>query len=346
MKTGLSLAGGGAKGSYQIGAYLAFMECHIKFDGIVGTSIGAANGAVIASGNYKKLLDAWKKLDPGELLNVSTELIDYVNDGNFNFKTVKGILKTSKYALKNHGFNILAIKDLINSLVNIKKLKSNKIDYGLVTYNFTKKEPLYIFKEDIPESSIIDYIIASCSLPIFRLDNSINNDLYIDGGFYDNCPSIMLINKHYDLIYEVKINGIGINKFNNTKNSKIILISPTRDNGSIFEMNHKKIIDNIYMGYFDTLKVLGKYYGFKYNFKKTVFVDYNKLLNKFDKFTRNRIIHFFNDYNAKRVIYKAVEYVMEKENYDYNKIYNFKRVVITIPVKYNFVYEFVKDLFK
>ena len=28
---GLALAGGGVKGSYQIGAYMAFKKCHIKF---------------------------------------------------------------------------------------------------------------------------------------------------------------------------------------------------------------------------------------------------------------------------------------------------------------------------
>ena len=38
---GLALAGGGVKGSYQIGAYMAFKKCHIKFDGVCGTSIGS-----------------------------------------------------------------------------------------------------------------------------------------------------------------------------------------------------------------------------------------------------------------------------------------------------------------
>ena len=28
--TGLVLAGGGVKGSYQVGSYLAFKKCHIK----------------------------------------------------------------------------------------------------------------------------------------------------------------------------------------------------------------------------------------------------------------------------------------------------------------------------
>ena len=56
---GLSLAGGGVKGSYQIGAYMAFKKCHIKFDGITGTSIGSFNAAMLTSGMEKELLDFW-----------------------------------------------------------------------------------------------------------------------------------------------------------------------------------------------------------------------------------------------------------------------------------------------
>ena len=40
---GLALAGGGVRGAYQIGVYLALKKSHIKIDGFVGTSIGAFN---------------------------------------------------------------------------------------------------------------------------------------------------------------------------------------------------------------------------------------------------------------------------------------------------------------
>ena len=44
---GLVLEGGGARGSYHIGAYRAIMEEGIEINGITGTSIGALNGAMI-----------------------------------------------------------------------------------------------------------------------------------------------------------------------------------------------------------------------------------------------------------------------------------------------------------
>lgn len=47
---GLILAGGGAKGAYQIGAWKAMRELDIEFEAIAGASIGAINGAMIAQG--------------------------------------------------------------------------------------------------------------------------------------------------------------------------------------------------------------------------------------------------------------------------------------------------------
>ena len=53
-KYGLVLAGGGAKGAYQIGAWKALVDMGITFDAIAGTSIGSINGALIAAGDFEK----------------------------------------------------------------------------------------------------------------------------------------------------------------------------------------------------------------------------------------------------------------------------------------------------
>lgn len=50
---GLVLEGGGARGAFQIGAFQALNEKGFRFDGIVGTSIGAINGALLAQGDFE-----------------------------------------------------------------------------------------------------------------------------------------------------------------------------------------------------------------------------------------------------------------------------------------------------
>ncbi len=51
---GLVLAGGGAKGAYQIGAWKAMREIGVEIEMIAGVSIGAINGALIAQGDYDR----------------------------------------------------------------------------------------------------------------------------------------------------------------------------------------------------------------------------------------------------------------------------------------------------
>ncbi len=66
-RIGLVLSGGGAKGAYQVGIVRALAEMGIPIAAIAGASIGALNGAVIASspdlGTASERLDAlWKRL--------------------------------------------------------------------------------------------------------------------------------------------------------------------------------------------------------------------------------------------------------------------------------------------
>ena len=50
------------KGAYQIGALMAVRELLVEFDGVVGTSIGAINGAIYLEGGYSKLFDVWNEI--------------------------------------------------------------------------------------------------------------------------------------------------------------------------------------------------------------------------------------------------------------------------------------------
>ena len=47
-KIGLVLAGGGARGGYEIGALKALEELGLQFDAVVGTSVGSLVGAFMS----------------------------------------------------------------------------------------------------------------------------------------------------------------------------------------------------------------------------------------------------------------------------------------------------------
>ena len=58
-KKALVLGGGGAKGSYQMGAWKAFIELGKTWDIITGTSIGSLNGAVMVEGDFDRAEKLW-----------------------------------------------------------------------------------------------------------------------------------------------------------------------------------------------------------------------------------------------------------------------------------------------
>ena len=113
MKRGLVLKGGGVKGSYQIGSYYAFRDCHIKLDGFVGTSIGSFNSCMLASNMYRELLNFWYNVNPGELLDFDANFVKGINDKIIDEKFLKGALSTVKSVVKNKGIDNSKLLDRI-----------------------------------------------------------------------------------------------------------------------------------------------------------------------------------------------------------------------------------------
>ena len=64
IKVGLALGGGGARGFAHLGAIKAFEEYGIKFDYVVGTSVGSLVGAFYSAGfDYEQLFKIAKNID-------------------------------------------------------------------------------------------------------------------------------------------------------------------------------------------------------------------------------------------------------------------------------------------
>ena len=68
---GLVLAGGGAKGAYQVGCWQALRECGVSdFASIAGTSVGALNAVLVAQGDCDKAQAVWHDMHLGRVLRM------------------------------------------------------------------------------------------------------------------------------------------------------------------------------------------------------------------------------------------------------------------------------------
>ncbi len=343
--TGLVLAGGGVKGSYQIGAYLALKKCGVKVDAVVGTSIGSFNAALICSGMEKELYNFWKNVDIGELLEFNPKYTESVNNHD-KFKELIYGIEQMTIIVKNKGITSNNLKKELDKMIDEDKIMNSKMDYGLVTVSITDLKPLYLFKKDMKKGKISEYILASCNLPVFKSEKLIDDKYYIDGGFYDNNPVNMLLDKGYDRIYSIEIQGLGLKQRVKDK-SKVIKIKPSRHLGSTLSVNKKKINENIKLGYYDTLKIINNYDGYNFIFKNYSNWVYNMLVRKVDKDLLKKCKRYFIANNNKELIIKALEYTLIKEDLSYFKIYSiFKhiRYVKSKTTRKHFVYDFVKSL--
>ncbi len=344
---GLALQGGGARGAYQAGACLAFKKCGIKFNGVCGTSIGAFNGAMVVCGKEKELVDFWYNIDMGSILGLDQKLIKKIlkNEHDFDFYRL-GFHNIFKI-LKSKGINIKGLEDVLNKYLTEAGIKESTIDFGLCTVRLKNLKPIYIFKEDMISGKLFDYILASCYLPIFKMEKKVDEHYYLDGGFYDNTPLNMLIEKGYKKIYTVELNPIlNINRKPKEK-VELIRISPRRSLGAVVCFDLESVRDHIKMGYYDTLRVIKKLDGYYYYFQRFPNFIYKWFIRKVDYKTINKLKGFFNAKNEKDIVIKSLEYVMKNENIDYFQIYNSFTMIKRIKKNYykkHFVYQFLRRL--
>ena len=255
MKRALVLSGGGAKGSYQLGVYKALKRLGIKIDIITGTSIGSINGALFVSGDYLKAKRLW--------LNVSTDnLFDY------GFDNKKDVQKLAKEIILNKGLKFDKAEKFLNKILDEKKIRKSKIDYGLVTVNLKSMVPKMLTKEQIPNGKLISYIIASSTcFPAIEM-KEIDGEYYIDGGYYDNLPINLAIDMGADEIIAVDLSAIGIKQKIKDKAIKIDYIKNSNKQKFTLDFDKETAKKNIKLGYNDTMKYYKKLDGEDFTFKK------------------------------------------------------------------------------
>ena len=176
-KRALVLSGGGGRGAYHVGV-LRFLEEHDWVpDVVVGTSIGAVNGAAIASGHTShSLWSLWRRLRTKDVQKPNLNPLD----GYFLLNT-----EPLRETLQREGW------------VNFDRINSNEAAVHLrVTATEVNSGHLHIFgnSNDVYPSTMrreklkLDHIIASCSIPIVYPATQLHGNLYWDGATVANTP--------------------------------------------------------------------------------------------------------------------------------------------------------------
>lgn len=172
---GLVLSGGGARAAAQIGALAALNENGIFPTHISGASAGALIGVLYCNG-----------YTPQEILELakSQEFLKIFKIG-FNNKGLTEMTRLKAF-LKGH------VKDDFKELKIPLSVSVSNINLGAY--------------EIISSGMLIDYIVASCAVPLLFKPIVINDIQYVDGGLLNNFPIEPLLNS-CDRIIGISVDG-------------------------------------------------------------------------------------------------------------------------------------------
>ena len=317
-KLGLVFSGGGSKGAYEIGVYKALKRMHIKPKVVTGTSIGAVSGVFVAQNDLRGALKYWKKLNFSTMYR--EEDFPEIEDQTLS-KVYKQYIKAF---LNDGGLDTSKMKKMFDIYFKPRKFFKSDIDYGLVTYNLSKRKPVIITKKDLTKDNTKDYVLSSASCyPAFK-PYIINDELYIDGGYHDNLPINLAIDLGATKIISVDLRTVGFKVKVKDESVEITNITPRNKLASFLVFDKNKALENIKFGYNDTMKTFGKLDGNVFTFRKRNLI---KNYNKYNDLYEENLNQIFNESDSK-ILNKLFEMPLFKEIINRKTLYNnFNKIV-------------------
>ncbi len=271
-KTAFVLSGGGSRGAYEIGVWQALLELGIRIDIVTGTSVGALNGAIVTQGNIETAVNLWSRLETEMVFDIKkdTQILPKFdlpfNLGGMSLDTLSAY---AREMLRNGGAEYTSLKTLLSENLNEDAIRDSVIDYGIVTVELETLQPHFLYKSDIPQGKLLDYMLASAACFPALKTYEIDNVKYIDGGYSDNLPIGMALDKGATHVIAVDLEAIGVvhrKKIMEADYVKIIQSSWDLGNFLVFEPKNSKRI--MRLGYLDAMKSFDVFDGNAYSFIK------------------------------------------------------------------------------
>lgn len=290
-KTALVLSGGGSRGAYEVGVWKALNEMGISIDIVAGASVGAINGAMVAQGDLTLTEKLWKQLETQMVFDIDAAPQSGNDDNNnreynrsINIPEIGGIpaseaLAYAREIVLNGGAGSSGLHSMLSEFIDEKKVRESGIDYGLVTTGYPDLNGHFLFLDDIPEGQLIDYIMASASCFPAVQKYVIDEKKYIDGGYRDNMPVEMGMNKGATSIIAVDLQAAGIVRKDTVEKARescdeFHLIRSSSELGNFLVFDTDNTLKLIQLGYLDTMKEFKNLDGIKYTFDKNIFTEH------------------------------------------------------------------------
>lgn len=246
---GLVLAGGGAKGSYQIGVWRAIREVGLepRIGAVSGTSIGALNMALFVQGDLRKAEQLWASVGfehawPVGRAEGEGGIVSYVR-------------------------NRRALQDLIRENLDLEAVSASDMPAYACCDNGTGPE--YICLNRKPGAKIMQYLLASSAVPGVYAPVEIDGKLYRDGAFgkaEENVPVRQLIALGFKKLLVVHLDPDQVVDVSEPEFAGVqfVQVLPSRDLGATAKLDFQwtGALDRMQLGYRDATLTLAPFVPF------------------------------------------------------------------------------------
>ncbi len=188
--TAFVLGGGGHLGAYQVGMLRALMERGVRPDLVVGTSVGAMNGAAVAADpsleRVEKLESVWLNLDKEPVFAASL---------------FAGAARLARS--RTHVQPIEPLRDLIERMLPARTFDDLKVRFQSVAACIERAAEHWF-----TEGPLVEAILASAAVPGILPPVEIDGEHFVDGGIVNSIPIERAVHLGADAIYVLHVGRV------------------------------------------------------------------------------------------------------------------------------------------
>jgi NTE family protein len=170
VETAFVLGGGGAWGAYEVGMLRALLEAGIEPDVVLGTSVGAINGAAFAAepvlACVERLEKVWTELDTGGVFEGS-------------LLTRIGTAVRSR----THLYSNETLRRMLVEALGEPRIEELALPFQCVAASIERASDHWF-----TEGPVIEAVLASCAVPGLLPPVEVDGEHYLDGGLVDSVP--------------------------------------------------------------------------------------------------------------------------------------------------------------
>ena len=170
VRTAFVLGGGGLLGSNEVGMLRALLEADVRPDLVLGTSVGAVNGAAVAAdptiGAVETLAEVWERLSDSDVYQGGA------------IRRARHLARTRTHVHPNE-----PLRDLLTEQLGDRRIEDLTVPFQCVAASIERAAEHWF-----TTGPVVDAVLASSAVPGVLPPVLIGDEHFLDGGLVNSIP--------------------------------------------------------------------------------------------------------------------------------------------------------------